>query len=53
LRRFRGDARAVFEDRLTRRIRVCQYWRVDMDDHLIALARRAWVDTVMQSRLRE
>ena len=53
LRRFRGNARAVFEDRLTRRIRIRQYRRVDMDHHLIALARRAGVETVMQGRLRE
>jgi hypothetical protein len=53
LRRFRGNARAVFEDRLTRRINIGQYRRVDVDDHLITLARRAGVEIVMQGRLRE
>jgi len=53
LRRFRGNARAVLENGLTRRIRIRQYRRVDMDDHLIALARRAGVETVVQRRLRE
>jgi hypothetical protein len=53
LRRFRGNARAVFENGLTRRVRIRQYRRVDMDDHLIALAQRAGVETVMQGRLRE
>ena len=53
LRRFRGNACAVFEDRLTRRIKIRQNRRVDVDDHLITLARRTGVETVMQGRLRE
>jgi hypothetical protein len=53
LRRFRGNARAIFEGTLTRRIRIRQDRRVDMDNYLIALARRARVETLMQGRLRE
>jgi hypothetical protein len=53
LRRFRGNVRAVLEDGLTRRIRIRQYRSVDMDHHLVALARRTGIDAVMQRRLSE
>jgi len=53
LRRFRRNARTTLEDRLTRLIGVREHGRVDMDDHLIALARRARIDAVMERGLRE
>jgi hypothetical protein len=53
LRRFRGNARAPFEDRLARRITVGQHGRVDMDHDLVALAGRPGIDAVAQRRLRD
>ena len=53
LRRFRGNARAVFENGLTRRVRVGQHRGVDVDHHLKTLSGCAWIDAVMQGRLRE
>jgi hypothetical protein len=44
---------ALFEGRLTRLIRIGQHRRVDVDDHLVALTRRAGIELVMESRLRE
>jgi hypothetical protein len=52
-RRFRGTARAVLEDRLARLIRVRQCGGVDVDDHLIPLARGAGIDPVMEGGLGE
>jgi hypothetical protein len=51
--RFRGNARAPFEDRLPRLIRIRQRRGVDMDHHLVALARGARIELVVQRRLRE
>jgi hypothetical protein len=42
LRRSRGNARAILEDR-----------GIDVDHHLVALARGAGVDAVVEGRLRE
>jgi hypothetical protein len=53
LRRFRGNARTLFEDRLAGRLRVRQHRRIDVDDDLIALARGAGIDLVMERRLRQ
>ncbi|MEK7444133.1 MAG: hypothetical protein AABZ70_04690 [candidate division NC10 bacterium] len=53
LGRFRGNARAVLEDRLARLIRIGQRLGVDVDHHLIALARGAGIEPVMEGRLRE
>jgi len=53
LGRSRGNARAVLEDRLAGLIRVRQDLGVDVDHHLVALARGAGVDTVVEGRLRE
>ena len=52
-RRFRGNVRAVLEDGLTRLIRVRQRQCIDVDHHLIPLARRAGIDPVVQRRLRQ
>ncbi len=51
--RFRGNVRPVLEDGLAGRVRVCQHRGLDMDDHLVALARGAGIDPVMEGRLRE
>jgi hypothetical protein len=53
LRRFRGNARATLEDRLTRLFGVRQHGRIHVDHHLIALTRRAGIELVMQSRFRK
>jgi len=46
------NARAVFEDGLARLIRVRQDFGVDVDHHLVALARGAGVDAVVEGGLR-
>jgi hypothetical protein len=51
--RFHGDARAPFEDRLPRLIRIRQRRGVDVDHHLVALTRSAGIELVMQRRLRQ
>ncbi|HUF91848.1 MAG TPA: hypothetical protein VMR23_05680 [Candidatus Limnocylindria bacterium] len=51
--RFRGNARAVLEDRLAGLIRVREHRGIDMDDDLVALARRAGIEPVMQRSFRE
>jgi hypothetical protein len=51
LRRFRGNARAAFEDGLAGLIGIRQHLSVDVDDDLIALARGARVEPVVQCRL--
>jgi hypothetical protein len=48
--RFRGNARAAVEDRLSGRVGACKDRRIDMDDHLISLARRAGIDPSVQPR---
>src|SRR5947207_14234382 len=48
LGRFRRDVRAVVEDRLTGRIGVRQHRRVDVDHDLVALARGAGIDSVVE-----
>jgi len=53
LRRFRGDAHAAFEHRLAWRIGVRQHTRLDVDDHLVSLARGPGIDAMVQRRLRE
>jgi hypothetical protein len=47
------NARAVFENGLARLIGVRQDFGVDVDHHLVALARSAGIDAVVQGRLRE
>ncbi len=51
--RFRGNAGAVLHDGLARLLRLGQGLGVDMDHHLIALARGAGIEPVVQGRLRE
>ena len=51
--RFRGNARAVLEDRLARLLGLGQRWGVDVDHHLVALARGAGIEPLVQGRLRE
>jgi hypothetical protein len=51
--RFRGNVRTALEDGLAGRVRVRQHGRVDVDDNLVALARRAGIDPVVQRGLRE
>ena len=53
LRRFRGNARPVFEDGLARVVGVGEDPSVDVNDHLVPLARCAGVDPVMERRLSE
>jgi len=53
LRRSRGNAHAVLEDRLSEAIRIREDRGVDVDHDLIALAGRARIDPVMQRRLRD
>ena len=53
LRRFRGNARTVFEDGLARVIGIRQDVGVDVDHHLIAFARRTRIDLLMQRGLRK
>jgi len=50
LGRLRGNARAVVEDRLTGRVSVRQHRRVDVDHDLVALARGAGIDSVVERR---
>ena len=45
---FRANVRAVVEDRLPGRIRVRQHRRVDVDHDLVALARGAGIDPVVE-----
>jgi len=45
--RLRGNARAVLEDRLPRLIRIGQRRGVDVDHHLVALARGAGIEPLM------
>jgi len=51
--RFRGDVRAVLEDGLIGLIRVRPDRGIDADHHLVPLARRAGIDSMVKSRLRE
>ncbi len=46
----RGNVRAVVENRLTGRIRIRQHGEIDVDDDLVALARRAGIDSVVERR---
>src|SRR5882672_2426328 len=54
LRRFRGNARAAFEDRLPRLLPIGQHRGVDVDHHLVALPRvpgsRPWCRADSASR---
>ncbi len=50
--RSRGNVGAVLESGLARLIRIGQHRGVDMDDHLVALPRRARIEGVVQRRLR-
>jgi len=52
LGRVRGNARAVLEHRLPRRIRIGQHLGIDVDHHLVTLARGAGIE-VVKGRLRE
>ncbi len=52
LGRFRGNARAAIEHGLARLIRIGQHLGIDVDHHLIALARGAGIE-VVKGRLRE
>ena len=51
--RFRGNVRAALEDGLAGRLRVRQHGGVDVDDDLVALARRAGIDPVVEGGLRQ
>ncbi len=51
--RFRGNARAIFEDGLARLIGIRESRGIDVDDDLIALSRSAGIDAVVEGRLRE
>jgi len=53
LRRLRGNARALLEDRLPRLLGIRQHWGVDVDHYLVAFPRRAGIEPVMQRRHRE
>jgi hypothetical protein len=53
LRRSRGNARAILEDRLAGLIRVREDLGIHVDHHLVPLARDAGVDAVVEGRLRE
>jgi hypothetical protein len=52
LARFRGNARAAIEHGLPRLIRIGQHLGIDVDHHLVVLARGAGIE-VVQGRLRE
>jgi hypothetical protein len=52
-RRFRGNARAVLEDRLPRLIWVGQHGSIDVDYDLITLARGARIELVVECGLRD
>jgi hypothetical protein len=51
LRRSGRNARPLVEDRLANLIGVGKYGGVDVNDHLVALARRAGIDAVVERRL--
>jgi hypothetical protein len=53
LGRFRGNAHAVLEDGLAGRVWLREHGRVDVDYDLIALARSAGIDAVMERGLGE
>ena len=53
LGRFRGNARAVLEDRLAGLIRIGQHGGIDVDHHLVALGRGAGIEPVLERRLRK
>ena len=50
-RRFRGNVCAVFKNGLSRVIRVLEHRSIHVDHHLIALARRPWVEAVVKRSL--
>ena len=50
-RRFRGNARAVFDERLAGLIGVGEDRRIDVDDDLVTLARSAGIEAVVQGGL--
>ena len=50
---FRGEVRAFLEQRLAGLIRIGEDGGVDVDDDLVALARGAGVDAVVEGRFRE
>jgi len=50
--RFRGNARAVLEHGLARLIRIGQHLGIDVNYHLVALARGTGIE-VVKGRLRE
>jgi hypothetical protein len=52
-RRFRGNVRALLEHGLARLIRISERRSVDVDHDLIALARRARIEPVVEGRLSE
>ncbi len=51
--RLRGDVRATLEHGLARRLWIGEHRDVDVNDDLIALARRAGIETVMEGALGE
>ena len=53
LRRFRGNARAALEDRLTGLLGVLEHCGIDVHHHLVTLARRARIQLVVERRLCE
>jgi hypothetical protein len=53
LRRFRGNAETVLEDGLARLLRIRQHAGVDMDHHLVTLARGAGIELVAEGHLGE
>jgi len=46
--RLRGNVYAIVEDRLARRIRIREHGGIDVDDDLVALARGAGLDSVVE-----
>ena len=53
LRRFRRNARPVLEHGLAGLLRIGEHRGIDMDHDLVALARRAGIEPVVEGRLRE
>jgi hypothetical protein len=53
LGRFRGNVSTPLQDGLARLLRIGQHLGVDVDHHLVALARGAGIEAVVQGRLRE
>ena len=53
LRRFRGNARAIFEEGLAGLIGIGKDRRIDVDDDLVTLARSAGIEAEMERRLGE